>query len=774
MIIPIVFLTLTSCSEFLKGKPKKTEAIEIKTVKSECLKTDMLDVKKYFNSEAQSSDIDKTFDCLDKTLSDFQNKVEGREQADAFNKEEITQIVQQFTDKKDIKPEVVEDILKLKAAVIGGSDQKITKKEIDQVKEFLKLVQAEVKSLSVYAKVFTFAKDDAKFSKSTLRDAFAQLNQSLKNLLRASKLNQSRYTFENLKNLLTQLEIIKPEQQSLVDLAEKLNKMLIGQENISTENDSLVYIDSITEVLRIYSVQLNGHIKFEISSHENLENLFDFIEDVIVLFENTLQFKKTNLISYETLDPLLVEILKKDTLPLKLSEETALKFYKTLLVRVFESGLSGNLQAFLGVNKVQLLNLKRELYIYRNASRMINKVASFEEQKNNKRVSIKELQAQLKKLNIDDIKSSVDSDTKKSVIAATEEFRAELVKYYPTLYRKGKIILTSKIFEWDQNWSDLQRTLYVFMLSRELLIGWGHSPFVKEVKDAYVSEQGLSQWYSEFRAFGIETKSFDPRSKNSGPSNLTSANLFTRSGNGDKKMNLRETTELLSILFTGGGEVTREMLTSFKDSQCNLPEKDVFDNFWNHEECVYENFRRNYRIYFSNMNYLTAYLDKASANDADMRAIFDSLIDVVRNTPSTKGRLETSEIRNMATLVHYIESVFTAYDLDKNGGLSEIEIKALYPRFKEIAEGFARKTSAEQLKTFNSWVGTVAGYSCFTEADLIRDSFVFMVYNGKTPAVSDLTVLPCLRIEPLIKFKGEVDRKDVINTFKIVKAVLGS
>jgi hypothetical protein len=48
-----------------------------------------------------------------------------------------------------------------------------------------------------------------------------------------------------------------------------------------------------------------------------------------------------------------------------------------------------------------------------------------------------------------------------------------------------------------------------------------------------------------------------------------------------------------------------------------------------------------------------------------------------------------------------------------------------------------------------------------------------MVYNGKLPQTSDLTILPCLRKEPLIKFKGEVERKSIINTFKIIKSVLG-
>ncbi len=136
-------------------------------------------------------------------------------------------------------------------------------------------------------------------------------------------------------------------------------------------------------------------------------------------------------------------------------------------------------------------------------------------------------------------------------------------------------------------------------------------------------------------------------------------------------------------------------------------------------------------------------------------------------------RVETADIRSFSTLLHYIESIFATYDLNHNNLLSEDEIKATYPKFKIFAEKFAHKSSQEQLAKFNSWMGVAAGYSCYSEQDLIKEAFVFMVYNGKTPTTSDLSVLPCLRNEPLIKFKGEVDRKNIINTFKIIKSILG-
>ena len=66
------------------------------------------------------------------------------------------------------------------------------------------------------------------------------------------------------------------------------------------------------------------------------------------------------------------------------------------------------------------------------------------------------------------------------------------------------------------------------------------------------------------------------------------------------------------------------------------------------------------------------------------------------------------------------------------------------------------------------------GYGCYSEDDLIKESFIYLVYNGHTPGLTDLNIAPCLGGRSLIDFTGEVDRKTIINTFKILKAVLGS
>jgi hypothetical protein len=996
ILVITLSLMFQSCGDFLKGKPKKEITIEVSQESMSCLKNLSLDLKKFLKSESTDSEIENTFNCIDETLNQFQNRVEGRAETNAFTAEELYEIFDKFIKDAEISKAATEDLLTLKSAMLGGESSKISKTEISSLRAFLKIFKNEVKNILPYAQLFSFKKTEVVFSKNMVRNGFAQLSLSLKNLLKASKIGHSSYEFNDLKKLVVNLKLITEDQndnlvlfkkvsdiltggqsltneedkalyidnicevlrlyalylhghlkfdlesnksvdaifeniQLITDLLEnsvqykktkmisfddikslitefskkeeagkvvpsslyqqmamqlfeagfldsnsnlnkadlnalksylvqlktdlknlklfdelfklkraspplskdsinegflllnkslknfvnssnfaksgkslndlislisnidfqdekhkelsvlfsKVNSFLIGDVQLVTKDDKNIYIDNITEVLKLYSIHLQGYVKFEISDSKNMDEVFEFVTSVLDLFENSVQYKKTKIVSIEAMDALFAEILKKDILPIKISTPTALNLYKLIAVRVFESGLAGNVYAFSGLKKIHFINIKRELAIYRVYNQFIQSIASPEalKAKNVKRIQVANVQQLLNAYDVrsrsQDILKNFDKDMQEQIIVGYTEIKNEFLQKTPVLYRFNKIILASNQEIWDQNWLDLSRGLYYTMLSRQLLSGWGKGTPNNEIKYAALEEQGFVQWYSEFKAFGIEAKIFDPRSKNSGASNLISANLFTRSGNGDNKMNFRESNQFLGILFSGGGKVYGEMAKGFAKANCNLPEKDVFGNNWNKEACAYNDLRKNYKHYFSNLPYLVHNLNVLNKNEADFKEFYDSLMLVARNVATTKGSLETADIRTLSTLIHYMESIFSAYDFDRNYKLSESEIKSAYPKFKNFAEQFAKKSSSEQIELFNSWKAKIAGYGCFNEEHLIRESFVFMVYNGKLPQTSDLTILPCLRKEPLIKFKGEVERKSIINTFKIIKSVLG-
>ncbi|MFZ3231610.1 MAG: hypothetical protein WA160_15485 [Pseudobdellovibrio sp.] len=771
-------LQMTACSDFLKGKPKKEPYIEVKNESLSCLKDVSTKLKAVLKSETTEKEVDDSFACLDKVLSEFQVRAEGINDANSFSKDDLFQIFDKFLNDAKISNEATADILKLKAALVGGSELRINKIEISALKDFLIKIKAEVIKLIPYAKVFNFKRGNNEFSKVLIKDAFAQLSVSVMKVISESLVNRSDYRFEDLKKLVLNLKIISDDQTELIDLAEDVKDLLTGNELLKTENDYNVFIGSFTEMLRLYTLNQQGYIAFEISDSIKMNDAIEFIEGWISVLENSNQFKRTKVISAESFDPILLKIAKKDILPVQIAPETLVQFYKTLLVRVFESGPAGNLQLFTGITKIHFDNLKKEIALLKIYIAFVNTLnfPALSADNSNGGLDIKEIQSAIQKMDaklISSILMKFDQQGQTQIINAFNEFKFEMLQARPVVYRYKKMVIAANQEIWKQNWSDLIYALYAKMMARELLIGWGDGIATSLVQNSVITESGLVKWYSEFKQFGVDVKLFDPRTDNAGAKSFKEANLFTYSGNGDDKINYLEAVQYLNILTSAGGKTFSELKKGFASAGCNMKERDIFDNPWNQDACVYENFKKNYKVYFNNLSYLSAYL--ATLTDQQFFNYYESVMSVARTDKANKGkRVETADIRNLSVLLHYIESLYAMYDVNKNWSLSAAEIRASYPRFTVFATDFAYKNAKDKLDLFNSVAVQALGYSCYSQADLIQESFIYLVFKGSTPGVSDLNIAPCIGQRSLIDFTGEVNRSNIINTFKILKDVIGS
>jgi hypothetical protein len=771
----ILSLFLTGCSEFLKGKPEKKDVLEIKQESLSCLKTVSLEVSKFLKSESTQKEIDATFNCITETLTEFQSRVEGSQESGAFSADELFQIFEKFVKDAQVSRAAVTDLLNLKSALIGGSDQKITKTEISILKDFIAVVKVEAKNILPFAQILTLPVGNKNFSKKMIQDGFLQLNLSLNNLLKASKLHRSDYSFEDFKLLLRNLNLINESHDALIEIANKMNELIIGGQSLTSEADHTHYIRNLTEALKIYMYQRQGYVDFSFANAEGVANTIQFLNEIVDFFESTVQFKKTSLIQVETIDPVLTRVHAANIFPIQLSLDTTLNFYKTILSRVFGSGLAADLRAFRGLERQHFTNIRRELTVFQIYSEFLAGVASDSHLslQKMKRLTIAELQIELKKFKPAESRAlkKFDLESQIQIIMGVQSLQAQMNSPKPPTYRFNKFIIAHNQDIWHQNWQDLMKGLNYMMVSRLMLIGWGDPQSIPDMSKAQISEQGIVQWFSEFRNFGIETKAFDPRTENGGLSNLKAANLFTQASNSDNKMSYAEAIEQNSILMTAGSVISKEMMAGFAKANCQLSEKDVFENQWNNEACALQDIKKNYKYYFLNMPYLVGFLKKM--NNQQFDEFYELIMQVARRDAKNKGvRLETADVKALSSFLHYIDSLFAIFDKNKDSLLSVDEIRASYaPRFKEFATSYAQATSKEQIDKFK----TTVGYGCYTQDHLVKESFVFLVLNQRTPAPSDFNLLPCNPVyqRELIKIEGSVDRKGIINTFKILKSVLG-
>ena len=735
-------------------------------------------MQKFLDSTGSTAEIDQTVSCINTTLTELQTRVEGRAEATAFTSAEVYEIFAKFASQANVSLQAAQNLVLLKSALLGGDTGKITKAEISLLKNYLLLVKDEAKRLKPYIQLFYFKSSERAFSKAFIKEGFDQLNQSLKTLYRSSNLTSADYSFEKFKDLVINLLNLTEDKKVMAEMANRLNNVLNGNLTVLTEVERLAYIDNITEALRLYAVYSNGYAKFEIVTSGGLNETFDFIDQAFRLVENSLQYKKNQSISGASIDGLVSALTKSNLLPYKLSAYTLATFYRTVVVRVFEAGAKGNISGFTALKAFHLKNIKSELGTYRIYSKMLERVASEDlfARRGISTAPLREIQLALGATSAaaeTDLLSQFDSSTQGRIINNVNDLKAEFLETAPVIYHTKKIGVAINQDIWGQNWRDLARGLYIKMLTRLLMQGWGQIYPLENVSTNSLTELDMTNWYSEFKYFGIETKMFDPRTFNSGPTAYKTGNLFTRSGNGDGRLSFKETLETLGILLTGSGVLYKEFSDELAAANCNLPELDIFDNHWNFESCLLQVAQINYKQYFSSLPHLVAYLDTLNADQ--VKAYFESVLNVVRTDEHNAGsKIETTDIQSMNSLIHFVEGLYLKHDLNLNRSLSEAEIRSAYPKFLNIATEFANKASRDQIEEFKSWKGDLAGYSCFTEADLVRESFVFLIYNGRTPTQDDFNSFPCFQGTPLLYFTGEVDRKVMLNTFKALKSVLGN
>ncbi len=778
----VFIATTTSCDKFLAGKPKKQEFIEVQRDNLRCLKNLSVQVKSYLNAQATSADIDATFACLDTTMAEFQKRAQGTQDANAFSEDDLFQIFKTFLSTAEVSREATSDLLKLKVGLVGGSHKNLTKTEINQLRELLAVLKPELHLLRPFAPLFQFNKNEKVHSKEVISAGFNQLNLTLKRLLAASQLTRTRYYFEDFKSLINNLQLLAGDSKKRIELAADVKNLLTGPEPLQSNADFESLIDSFVEILKLASLQAENYVVFELKTSAALDETLDYFQSWIHLLENSLQFKKRGFLIAGAIDSLILNSVKAKLLPPDMTAETLIGFYRILLVRVLDKGTKGDVLNFTGIQKIHFQNFRRELNAFRLYSLFLKqldftKVSAIDD---SARLEISAVQNQLREFNFSQAlsnhdvqhRSEIDPVEQSKIVRIVDELKLEFLSARPVVYRFDKMVIAANQEAVKQSWPDLTKAVFVKFLARGLMLGWGNVNGSRQIETATLNEANLVTWYEEFKAFGIETKSFDPRSVNSGARSFKEANLFSYSADGNETMTLLETIQYLNILSSGGNTTLAEIKKGFAAANCNMSEMDVFKLPWNNEACAFNDFKVNYKYYLNNLPYLVGFLSRL--DDQALFEFYSQAMDVARINHAKKGKLETADIRTFTILLYYIEAMYAQFDTDRNWTFSAQEIRNSYPRFQNFATNFAQKTAADQIAMFNSPLVKELGYGCYSQQDLIRESFIFLVYKGVTPGLRDLNIAPCFGNRALIPFTGEVDRKTIINTFKILKAVLGS
>lgn len=685
---------LGACGGYLNGDKKKQTAIELDREKFKCLNEVPQDLKDFSAGMIQNKRIESSVECVQSALTYFSLRTEGSVK-EGYTSSDMRSFFGKYFLKENVFSENLgSEFMLLKQALIGGSGQFITRQEIDQVQSMLEYFKKESVLINPHIPLILGTIKDQKYSEDEISNAIIVIRHFAHGLLEKTQLVQSNYEYSQFQSFIKEFSLFIRGQKPLavyenlgqyIPLIEAVKNFLIGQKAVLDTRED--WKDSLDSVIDLFHVGLKYRYRIR-GTHLNnaveLQKMSSFVFKFIDLIEHSQQMKSRGYIPLSAIDSVIDQISLITKLPFGLSSAATKKTYRILISRFLDARHSGDLRGVDGLKLSHLVQLRKEILTWRLNQDFIDQL----QYDKNGLATLAQVVPQFNQFPfIERIQMLTQDDLmQKDLFNHLQDFAYVLNKKIPLHFNKdAKFVIAENYNQIGYTWNSFTLYNLYFMMSRLLHTGY-NVQFAANLKDSQLDSQSLYQWYDEFRDLGIAIKAFDPRSLNSGKRSFLEANLFTYYGNGDAFLSFYETFEYISLIFSSGLATTPVLRNIMLENNCALPMKDVFGHPWLKEDCFKLQLKKNFYKIFDNMPSMSRFI--TGLNNQQWDSVYQSLMNSSRNDPRTVGRIESSDIRTLVTIIHYIESLMIVYDRNHDQFLDvqEIDFAAIrfFPFFKKL------------------------------------------------------------------------------------------
>lgn len=695
--------------------------------------------------------------------------------------------------------------LQIKVYLVGGVAHQITRSELLAFQRLISFAQDSELIVFNSLQILVLNKSST-YSLHQINQAASVIKEKGLQFVQLTQISKAGITFPGFMKILQ--PVIKDSVSDLeLNLIHTGHQLLVGSYFDYSPEHFRLLIDSYVGVLQVVRFAKLGFVRLEIKERNSFLMTMHALEVLFKVFENSIAFTKAGKFETKYFDLVLGYLLNKGIIPYKVSQDLLASFYKRMLNMVFSQPRVDSDQLEF-ITAQQFAGLKNELILFGFFIRVIDG-AFTEIEYNSQNVRTKNQQL---KLSIERqiaknkyVYQSAFAHDPDFFRTALNVYKKEIIQSQSTVFANGYVVSPNQN-DYFSSWADQMRAQYMRTLARLLLKGWG----IKGGTE--INSKGLVKWYADFKDFSIALKTFDPRSGNSGERSMREANLFTRSGNGDKSLNFVEATQYVSMLMTGGSGQFSQIYSLADRANCLTNQLDPVGSNYVKEACLISIYTQNYEQIFSNMDRFVRYIKNLKDN-GERYQFFHTVMEVARNIQNKSLDLESLDVRTMNMILIYMESIFSVLDTDLNNTLSPNEIREGYARFESLVYEVAVKKSEPLLNDFaQDFLKGICRKFETPEKNkryLAREVFIYLIYNGALPEQKDIfswkrdktlplvkgtwsavvnsasqaavgiaegaqTAWNCGVNDEIFQFDGEVDRKMMINTFKRIKSVLAS
>lgn len=255
--------------------------------------------------------------------------------------------------------------------------------------------------------------------------------------------------------------------------------------------------------------------------------------------------------------------------------------------------------------------------------------------------------------------------------ARFNELKKSMLSHEPRMYRdSGSILYADNI-----GYSKLQNMLVLLF-----------EPVLNHVRKTYGSgsdyfiDSDLTLIFYEYRDLLFALKFYDPTSADYGKKRHRDIDLFTPISNGDGKASISEVVEYAFIVISAA-ELTTKMRNEITPNCENLGQ-DIMGWTRIPAEC----FRRHFN---DRLAYWLDYFPRTKAywqtlTPAQQTQAMTWLEHGSRRNGFSNGEIDKYDFGSLAAILHYTESMFTRFDVNRSEVLSKSEIGLAFPVFKNL------------------------------------------------------------------------------------------
>jgi hypothetical protein len=712
-------------------------SLQLNLGKFSCMSEVGKKVDAYLGGEMSELDIRTFMGCIRGALAKFTSIEKGETQG-SYTPDELTRFLNRYYLRDEVlTPAFATEIMKVKVLILGGDEYKITEQEIAGLSNLVTFFENEAVANLQYIPIYTASKslDTSKLTTADFVNMSTQLQESALQLAKKLSTQNVGYELNSLNSFLTELrkflrwDEYRPESQT----PEQTVKIVAAYKAVVTgKNDSVIHpnewaplSDSVSSLFSIY-VNYKLQLKDKsISSGQGLDALVNAVSSATSLFGRIIDRNSTKAVTFAASDDLIDAFVQTNIMPGNLRASSIKQAYKFLIQKAFRSRVKT-----LGSSPVnglgwQALNeIHSEFELWADGQRYLNDnaIRALRIQPGTKDW-LKDIGATIQGFDFRQfIFNGVDLGDARST--EIERIAEKIPPYFRVDDARAYILPTDEMNQAGvfNSVADLTRMNTIRALIRLLVRGAATDDRVilmsRDWIHSGVTEDEMQTFFDNLHDLGVDLKLIDPRKENSGRRSFDEGKLFTYDGNGinepdgqgSELLNVIQGIEYLTTIWSGGR--VRDMVYKHIDAMCKsqgvLPgPPDVFGIAKINRKCFEQNFFADGLNDFVNLPHLRDDFNKRTASEKTQ--IIKALEVIAKSPCPDVNYIELGEIANVATVLHYVEVIFTVYDKDRTGSLTGQEAMRAFKRFSgyigrqaEQLEG--KKISVSLLKAVYSYL----------------------------------------------------------------------